>query len=55
MGDRINTSSAENYPSMPPDGKFLFFDRRGESTNNDSPVDVYWVDTQIIEELRVTR
>ncbi len=53
MGDKINTASAENYPSVSPDGKFLFFDRRGKSANDDDPpVDIYWVDAQIIETLR---
>ncbi len=52
MGDTINTSDAENYPSVSPDGKYLFFDRRQKSTNNDPPVDIYWVSMQIIERLR---
>ncbi len=53
MGDKINTASAENYPSVSPDGKFLFFDRRsGERVNGQKQVDIYWVDAQIIETLR---
>lgn len=53
MGDKINTTSAENYPSVSPDGKFLFFDRRsGERLNGKRAVDIYWVDAQIIETLR---
>ena len=53
MGDKINTTSAENYPSVSPDGKFLFFDRRiGKRINGEKHVDIYWVDAQIIETLR---
>ena len=53
MGDKINTAAAENHPSVSPDGKFLFFDRRnGESINGQKQVDIYWVDAKIIEDLR---
>ena len=53
MGDKINTTNAENYPSVSPDGKFLFFDRRiGKRINGEKHVDIYWVDAQIIETLR---
>lgn len=51
MGDKINTTDAENYPSVSPDGKYLFFDRRtGSGGNRD--VAIYWVDAQIIADLR---
>lgn len=52
LGDRINTPGAENYPSVSPDGKFLFFDRRGEAVNGEAPVDIFWVDAGFIEALR---
>ena len=53
MGDKINTTNAENYPSVSPDGKFLFFDRRiGKRIKGEKNVDIYWVDAQIIETLR---
>lgn len=53
MGDKINTTAAENGPSVSPDGKFLFFDRRnGERIYGQKKVDIYWVDAQIIEILR---
>ena len=53
MGDKINTSERENYPSVSPDGKFIFFDRRSNKRiNGEVPVDIYWVDAQIIEALR---
>lgn len=51
LGDKINTSDAENYPSVSPDGKYLFFDRRTGSGPNRS-VAIYWVDAGIIEDLR---
>jgi hypothetical protein len=52
MGDKINTSDAENYPSVSPDGQFLFFDRRVKSPNDETSVDIYWVDAQFIEALK---
>ncbi len=53
LGDKINTTEAENYPSVSPDGKFLFFDRRsGERINGEKQVDIYWVDAKIIENLK---
>jgi hypothetical protein len=50
MGDKINTGFSEKNPSVSPDGKFLFFDRRTKPRNED--VTIYWVDAQIIEDLR---
>ncbi len=53
LGDKINTADAENYPTVSPDGNFLFFDRRGEALENgERPVDIYWVNTQFIDALR---
>lgn len=53
LGAEINTAQAENYPSVSPDGNFLFFDRRGEAEEDgERPVDIYWVNTQFIEALR---
>lgn len=51
LGDKINTSDAENYPSVSPDGKYIFFDRRIGSGSNRT-VAIYWADAQIIEDLR---
>lgn len=50
FGDKINTGASEKNPSVSPDGKFLFFDRRIKRGNAD--VTIYWVDAQIIETLR---
>jgi ankyrin repeat protein len=43
MGDKINSEYNENCPMLSPDGKFLFFTR-----NND----IYWVDSEVIQNLR---
>jgi Tol biopolymer transport system component len=51
MGDNINTINKENYPSVSPDGKYLFFDRRVSGNSDD--VEIYWVDANIIETLRI--
>jgi Tol biopolymer transport system component len=50
LGDKINTTASEKNPSVSPDGKFLFFDRRTKRGNED--VTIYWVDAQIIANLR---
>lgn len=50
LGDKINTDASEKNPSVSPDGKFIFFDRRKKRGNED--VTIYWVDAQIIETLR---
>jgi hypothetical protein len=50
LGDKINTDASEKNPSVSPDGKFIFFDRRTKRANAD--VTIYWVDAQMIETLR---
>ncbi len=50
LGDKINTKFSEKNPSVSPDGKFIFFDRRTKRRNED--VTIYWVDAKIIDELR---
>jgi Tol biopolymer transport system component len=47
LGAAINTDQCEMCASVSPDGKYLFFQRG----NNDKG-DIYWVDTQVIENLR---
>lgn len=51
IGDKINSPDSENYPSVSPDGKYLFFDRR-TGTGADREVAIYWVDAGFIEDLR---
>ncbi len=46
MGDKINTSSWESGGYVTPDGKYFFFNR------GDRDGDIFWVDAQIIENLR---
>jgi len=48
MGDKINTSAWDAYPSVTPDGKYLFFHRKIGPENND----IFWVDAKVIETLR---
>lgn len=61
FGDTINTESSEAGARVTPDGKYLFFNRKvGEFDWTSSSgevetipnVDIFWVDAQIIEELR---
>jgi hypothetical protein len=46
LGPKINTGATERFPSITPDGKFLFFLRVSDGS------DYFWVSSKIIEELR---
>ena len=48
LGDKINTDAWEAAASVTPDGKYLFFHRSISADN----VDIFWVDAQVIENLR---
>ncbi len=56
MGDKINTELQESGVSVTPDGKYLFFSRGQWETKADGSTNwvgkSYWVDAQIIENLR---
>jgi len=49
MGEPINTESQEAFPTVSPDGKYLFFTRW---TNEENDMDIYWVSTKFIDRLR---
>jgi hypothetical protein len=51
LGDKINTIASEQCASVSPDGKYLFFNRNMGSDNYEN-VDIFWVSTEFIEELR---
>ncbi len=56
LGDKINTEAWEAAASVTPDGKYLFFNRNmGKAKPSDKydNVDIFWVDAQIIENLRL--
>ena len=49
LGDKINTSADENYPSISPDGKYLIFDQRGDlRADGERTVKIFWVDVQTL-------
>jgi hypothetical protein len=48
MGEPINTKAQERFPSISPDGKYLFFCRSG----NGGQDDVYWVSTKVIDDIK---
>ena len=48
MGNTINTEASEFAAAVTPDGKYLFFNRNVGPDNTDT----FWVDAQIIEDLR---
>ena len=51
LGDKINTTAWEASASISPDGKYLFFNRNMGSDKYEN-VDIFWVSSQLIEELR---
>lgn len=56
MGDKINSELVESGASLTPDGKYLLFGRSEEKEKEDGSTywetTNYWVDAQIIENLR---
>lgn len=50
LGANINTAAWEAAAGVTPDGKYLFFNRMEDRET--SNVDIFWVDTGFIEELR---
>jgi ankyrin repeat protein len=46
LGPRINTAGHERFPSVTPDGKYLFFCRVSDGS------DFYWVDARSIDDLK---
>ena len=54
MGDKINTDAWDAAASVTPDGKFLFFNRNVGSEDNQN-IDIFWLDAQIIEDLRTKK
>lgn len=50
MGDQVNSDKWDAYASVTPDGKYMLFNRGVDEENNN--IDIYWVDAQIITELR---
>ncbi|MFK8008302.1 MAG: hypothetical protein AB8H03_18235 [Saprospiraceae bacterium] len=51
LGSKINTKAWEASASVTPDGKYLFFNRNMGSDDYEN-VDIFWVSSQVIEELR---
>ena len=49
MGEPINTWTQETFPTVSPDGKYLFFTRWSNDIND---MDIYWVSAKIIDRLR---
>ena len=49
LGSEVNSNFLEVVPSITPDGKYLFFSRFNEESTTS---DLYWVSTEVIENLR---
>lgn len=51
LGPAINSDGFDNYPSVSPDGKYLFFTRR-KAWVTDEDSDIYWVGAGVLDRLR---
>lgn len=54
MGSQINSASMERFPRLSPDGKYLFFASNRDQSAGKVGFDIYWIDANVIEELRST-
>lgn len=54
MGNKVNSSASEGGGYVSPDGKYLFFNRNMNPDNYDN-VDIFWIDAQIISELKLAQ
>jgi len=54
LGDKVNTEAGEGGPQVTPDGKYIFFNRMVPNANGKagSQSDLYWINAQLIEDLR---
>lgn len=54
LGDKVNTAAEERGAQVTPDGKFMFFNRMVPHKNGKAGTqsDLYWIEAQIIEELK---
>ena len=52
MGPQVNSDKADFYASVTPNGKQLLFNRTISRSDDQINVDIYWVDAQVIENLR---
>lgn len=51
MGGNINSSNDDFFATVTPDGKYILFNRKLDEKGDN--IDIYWVDAQVIENLRV--
>lgn len=49
LGESINTTGQERFPSVSPDGRYLFFARHADS---ETFSDIFWVDAGIIQTIK---
>lgn len=52
LGSRVNSSAAERFARVSPDGKFLFFGSNRRQIGGKPNFDIYWISTSVIETLR---
>lgn len=52
MGPKINSPAMERFPSVSPDGKYLFFASDRDKSESKTGFDYYWINAKIIDELR---
>lgn len=52
MGPKINSTAAERFAKLSPDGKYLFFGTNRNMSDSNWGFDIYWIDAKVIDEIR---
>ncbi len=54
MGPKINTEASERFARLSPDGRYLFFGSTRNQSSTNFGFDIFWIDAEIIENLRAS-
>jgi Tol biopolymer transport system component len=54
LGSSVNTNGFERFPSISPDGKYMFF-IRAVGTDFSGNQNYYWISTRVIDSLKTNR
>ncbi len=55
MGRKINSSFAERFSRLSPDGKYLFFGSSRDESETKVGFDIYWIEASILDDIRDNR
>lgn len=55
MGPLINSTFAERFARLSPDGKYLFFGSSREESEKKAGFDIYWIESSVIDDIKKSR